>query len=105
MNIVLDFTVNKAIESLTAGQPLAVMPAELAKRLLRSYANTLQSRSVNSIIHDHINDLSNCENMSQAVEVSLEFIQERELIQNVQYGNWDAYEVKSIGDEVLKFSL
>lgn len=95
-NITLDFTANKAMEYVTANQPLAIMPAELAKRLLVDYAKKLQRASAHDIIITLISglqdaDLSN--SVSDAVEECALFIQERSLIDNCAKENWGAFTV------------
>lgn len=94
-NIILDFTANKAIESLTAGQPLAIMPAELTKRLLKHYASSLVHASDTDIIMRHIDTLRACKDVDEAVETSITFIQERDLIKNVIAEQWDIYAVNT----------
>ena len=49
-NVVLDFTSNKSINGMLAGQPVAIMPAELAKKLLADYATKLSKTTLSSII-------------------------------------------------------
>jgi hypothetical protein len=95
-NIVLDFSANQQFNNLLANQPLAVMPADLAKRLLTNYANRLHTAKFATIMNDHIQVLSNVENMTEAINASLSFVQERELIQNCVNQNWDAYAVPEI---------
>ena len=101
-NITLDFTANKAIESLTAGQPLALLPAELAKKLLKLYATQLNKTSAREIITNHISNLRDIVNednvedkLSKAIVASIEWIQERDLISNVVAENWDVYTVNT----------
>jgi hypothetical protein len=99
MNITLDFTANNSVKNLTENQPLAVMPAGLAKKLLEMYAENLARSSNQDIITRHIKNLSKISetgDLQAAMEASLEWIAERELIQNIQHDYWDAYEVKPV---------
>lgn len=93
-NIVLDFTVNKSIEQLTVNQPLAVMPAELAKRLLQMYAENLVRTSSSNIIRNFKATINVEGTVEQSVDAALTYIQERELVNNVMQGNWDVYTVE-----------
>jgi hypothetical protein len=97
-NITLDFTANKAVENLTAGQPLAIMPAELAKKLLMLYATELRKSTAYNIVSAHISNLrrimdASNDVLSEAIVCSINWIQERDLIDNVVAENWDAYTV------------
>jgi hypothetical protein len=93
MNVVLDFTTNKSINGVLAGQPVAILPAELAKKLLAEYASKLVKSSLENIIEDHVQNIRNSEDHAELMRKSIEFIQERELIQNCAAENWNAYEV------------
>jgi predicted transcriptional regulator len=90
-NVVLDFTLNKSMEDFTAGQPVAVMPAELAKRALKALSANLSQLSETGIIRHFRDSLSECTTVQQSVECAINYIQERELIANIVAGNWDAY--------------
>lgn len=93
-NITLDFTGNKSMDALLAGQPVAIMPAELAKKLLKMYADRLVSAKANAIIDNHIANLHEASengDLNGAIEMSISWIQERDLINNVSAGNWDVY--------------
>jgi hypothetical protein len=92
-NVVLDFTTNKSMDGLLAGQPVAILPAELAKKLLADYANKLTTTSLNNIIEEHVDNLRSSKDHQDMMEKSISFIQERELIQNCSAKNWSAYEV------------
>lgn len=92
-NITLDFTSEKALNGLTAGEPLALMPASLAKKLLTNYANSLRSSTAEEIINKHIHELQRAADMDDAIQMSLDFVTERDLIKNVCNGNWYAYNV------------
>lgn len=90
MKITLDFTKTAT----TVDQEVAVMPANLAKRMLEFFANQLVDVPAYDIIDRHIQDLHQCTTVNEAVELSISWIQERELIRNIQDKNWKAYEVK-----------
>lgn len=95
-NITLDFSSSQQMENLTSNQPLAIMPAELAKKLLRMYADSLFATDTRTIITDHIDILTaraKDNDLPGAINASLSWIVERELISNVVNGNWSAYEV------------
>ena len=93
-NITLDFSVNKSIEGLTAGQELAIMPASLAKRLLEAYAVNLSRASARGIIQEHVEVLQSVSTVDEAIEASLTWVAERDLINNIIAKNWDAYRVE-----------
>jgi hypothetical protein len=93
MNIVFDFTDDRAMQGLTAGQPLAVMPASLATKLLEMYAQHLVLSTDEHIIKKHTDELRECKTVEQAIRVSIDFIATRTLISNISNGNWDAYKV------------
>jgi len=101
-NVVLDFTTNKSIDGLLAGQPVAILPAELAKKLLADYANKLTTTSLNNIIEEHVDNLRSSKTHQDIMEKSISFIQERELIQNCSAKNWDAYAVNNTNDYTPK---
>ena len=92
--VVLDFTSNKSINGMLAGQPVAIMPAELAKKLLADYATKLSKTTLSSIIEEHVSELRESKNHQDMMVKSIEFIQERELIQNCATKNWEAYTVE-----------
>jgi hypothetical protein len=92
-NITLDFTVNQTLQPLLEDMPLAIMPAELAKKLLRMYEKQLIRTRPQEIISSHIENLKRADSVSKAEEISLNWILERELIKNVTAENWDAYAV------------
>lgn len=95
-NIVLDFTKNQAIESLVVNQPVAVLPAELAKKLLKDYARRLTRVRLDEIKEELIASINAGENMDNLMQTSIQFVQEHELIQNVVAENWDAYSVEKV---------
>jgi hypothetical protein len=107
-NIILDFSTNKTMENMLSGQPMAILPAELAKKLLLDYSLTWNKTSPESIINNHINDLCKARtegNIDMAIRMSIAWIQERELIGNILSSNWDAYAVKpEPKDEELFFN-
>lgn len=95
-NIVLDFSGNKSMDTMLAGQPLAIMPAELAKKLLKIYANTFIRADAADIINDHITDLHIAaaeKDLNTAMKISFEWLQERDLIKHILCDDWDAYKV------------
>ena len=102
-NITLDFTAEKAVNGAVAGQPLAIMPALLAKKLLKDYAKKLQHGTAEDILRPLINSMedllmgkgtdSNSESVYLATQLCAEFIQERTLIDNCAQENWDAFTV------------
>lgn len=92
--IVLDFNVG------IVSKEVAVMPAELAKRLLIMLANNLSETSTSSIIDNLIDELrANRKDMSMAIKLATTFVQERELIANVLNGNWNAYSTVADSEE------
>lgn len=93
-NVVLDFTINKSIENQTGGQPLAIMPSELAKKLLKMYADKLVKASAYNIIAEFRDKLIDCKTVNESVVCALEYVQERDLIGNCAAENWDAYKVE-----------
>ena len=93
MNVVLDFTANKSLANVTANQPVALMPASLAKRLLEMYAARLVKADTSEIIAAFKGSIDVYGTVTEAVQVALEFVQERELIDNIQAGYWDTYAV------------
>ena len=93
LNIVLDFTTNKSIEEMTAGQPVAVMPAELAKRALMALAQNMVKATWQGIVQEHIDRLDDCKSLKDATKLSIEFVQERQLIENLLNERWDVYNV------------
>ena len=93
--VVLDFTQINSPE-----QEVAVMPANLAKKLLVEYATKLVSVSSSEIIDNHINNLKSIrhtgmqgDRLTNVIKCSTEFVQERQLINNIVAENWNAYEV------------
>lgn len=92
-NIAYDFSDKNVTAQLSEGQPLAIMPAYLAKKLLQLYEKSLVNASSDDIISQHIHELRKCTTVDQSVELSLVYIQERQLIADVAAGNWSIYEV------------
>jgi hypothetical protein len=94
--IVLDFT------NVETDQETAIMPAWLAKQLLIGLA--LEPASARSIVGSHIDSLREVmgqeEAIQKAVELSIHFVQMRQLIKNVQSQNWDAYIIPDAPAEV-----
>ena len=88
-NVVLDFTRNNS-------QPLAIMSAPLAKKLLQIMADRLQGARAEDIIADFISNLQHGgdANLEHVVNTAATFVEERTLIDNVVAENWDAYKVE-----------
>lgn len=95
-NITLDFTASKSVSNAVANQPVAVMPAGLAKRLLQMYASELASASSRHILSGYRDGIDIHGTIEEAIVGALEFVQERELISNITTGNWDAYKVEEV---------
>lgn len=98
-NVVLDFTQNKSQNN----QPLAVMSASMAKKLLQLYAKQLERASASEIIGEFVTDLQSTRNndeltpvtkINTAVDQAQDFVNERNLITAVLAGNWDLYKVE-----------
>jgi hypothetical protein len=101
MKITHDYTKNATV----AGE-VAVMSADLAKKLLKFYANSLSDTTSDKIIFAHMDKMraittSNTDfPLLEAAKLSLEFYNERMLIDNICRENWDAYKVEpSVFDE------
>jgi hypothetical protein len=99
-NVVLDFTTNTAMDK----QELAILPASLAKKVLKMYADNLVKASSREIIGNHIDALRSAMNepkaMENVVKISMDFINERNLIENCAAENWKAYDATN-GDEII----
>lgn len=96
-NVTLDFSQHSSLENMIVDQPVAVMPVELAKNLLKMYAEKLRYATGTEIINKHIASLKEFainNDLQGALGASLSWITERELINNVSQGNWDAYAVR-----------
>lgn len=95
-NVVLDFTNNeKVMNELTANQPLAIMPAHLAKQLLYRWAKNLQETPVQRILNDYAIMIQHAKSIDEAKQMSIEFVQIRELIDACADANWDKYVVNN----------
>lgn len=97
-NVTLDFTVNKAMDFVVENQDLAVMPANLAKKLLNDYAKKLVYASTYSVVDPLVNQLLNIaqstdKTSADAVEACIEFIQERFLIEACANEDWGKFDV------------
>ena len=95
-NITLDFSQHSSLSNMVVDQPVAVMPEVLAKKLLQMYAEKLRYASIAEIIRGHIKTLeqfATASDLEGAMNASLTWLTERELINNVAAGNWDAYNV------------
>jgi arginine repressor len=96
MNITLDFTKQSTINAAIEQQPVAVMPATLAQKLLRLYATKMKSSRASDIINNLIGDLRTCaehQDVDMAKSAVLSWAAERELINNIEEENWEAYTV------------
>jgi len=94
-NITLDFTATTAVAAITEEQELALMPASLAKRLLKQYADNLVSASQRDIVEriaDNLNAIASGADKDDMIEFAMvacaEFIQERTLIRECARENW-----------------
>lgn len=99
MNITLDFTKQNTIDVVVENQPVAVMPAKLAQKLLRLYATKLKNSRASDIINNLIGDLRTCaenQDLNNAKDIVLSWAAERELIDNISEENWDAYAVRTV---------
>jgi hypothetical protein len=86
--VTLDF--NTAIQS----NEIAIMPASLAKKLLKMMAGNLQyasSRDINSAFIDEVR--SNIDSVPNVVEIARSFVLERELVSHILKEDWDFYKV------------
>lgn len=86
--VVLDFT------QINSRQEVAMMPANLAKKLLKEYAQRLTHVGVRVIVQKHIDELikaSNEQGMTEVLTITTEFLQERQLIEHISNDNWGAY--------------
>jgi len=98
-NVIMDF--NKSPDST---QPLAIMPARLAVKLLKDYADSLVHSNVHDITKRHTDHLLHLAGsgspLREIVDASLEFVNERTLINNVKEGNWEVYNITdtNLGD-------
>lgn len=111
-NITLDFTTSNAVTSQLDQQELAIMPAILAKKLLKDYAQGLISCSPRDIILPLIDDLQSIINgsyeagsnkVNQAITLCADFIQERGLITACSNEEWDKFAVKSEEPAIVGF--
>lgn len=100
--LVMDFTMN-------VPQDVAIMPASLAKKLLRVHADILSRTSAHEIVNLLIESLKPCKNqgdLNNAVQVCQDFVNERLLIDNILKENWDAYKTESISNfEHMKYDV
>jgi len=93
-NITLDFTMNNAVNIAMKDQELAIMPASLAKKLLKDYSTKLVSSSNYNIIKPLIRALDTVISngtVQQAVEECINFIQERTLIDACAKEDWNVF--------------
>jgi len=96
LNVTLDFTIIQQDNT----QPVALMPAELAKKLLKMYAKGLVNASPRDIILPIIDELQDIINSNEpkdnnkvqdAVNACMQFVAERQLIADCAHENWNAY--------------
>ena len=93
-NITLDFTAKNAMEGIISTQELAIMPASLAKKLLKDYAKKLVTSSSYSIISSFKNSIdSSNDSIETVMGKCADFIQERTLIENCSKQNWEVFSV------------
>ena len=93
-NITLDFTAKNAVEGVMSTQELAIMPANLAKKLLKQYAQGLVRTSSYDIIRSFKDSIHNEKDSIESVMCKCaDFIQERSLIENCSKENWEVFSV------------
>ena len=92
--ITFDFTQGVEVE-------VAVMPANLAQKLLAKYAESLTLVPTEVIIGEFLDSIRRAskDGLAVAVEVARAWADERALITNIAQGNWDAYVVKPMEEE------
>ena len=91
-NIVLDFTATQAVAGIANDQPLAIMPAELAKKLLKTYAKNLIGASSYEIIQGFKDSIaSDSDSIDDVMNKCVEFVQERTLIEHCAKEQWDYF--------------
>jgi len=86
-NVTLDFTSSNRTEE------IAMMPANLAKKLLKDFAKRLKMASKEEIINEHCTELQKSKTVKEAVELSTDWANERYLIEEVSNENWNAFKV------------
>ena len=94
-NIIFDFT--QGVEQVE----VAVMPAHLAVKLLKMYANSLVKASVDEIVGEFIDNLRAVkkDGLPVVIDVAREWVDERTLIHNISTNNWNIYAVQQ---EIVK---
>lgn len=92
-NVVFDFT------RPDLGQvDVAIMPAGLAKKLLKLAAATSSSTITSDLMETQVNHLRVLTYMGQYdefVKANLDFVLERQLMNNIENEKWDAYTIKA----------
>jgi hypothetical protein len=90
-NVVYDFTQ-------TPNQPLAIMSAPLARKLLQIMVDHLSGATARDIIADFMMSLQSGgdANLEHVLSTAIAFVEERTLIDNVVAENWDAYKVEPV---------
>lgn len=96
--VVLDFTVDHTMALVVENQEVAVMPATLAKKLLKEYAQNLVKGNKYQIIDPLIDALIRVVKeqdgeVNDAVHLCVEFIQERTLIEACAKEDWNKFAV------------
>ena len=96
--ITLDFTVNKAMDFAVENQEVAIMPAN---KLLKEYARKLSKDSTFNIVDPLVNALikvsqSDTQTSADAVQLCIEFIQERCLIEACANEQWEKFTVNTV---------
>ena len=105
-NITLDFTAKNAMEGIISTQELAIMPASLAKKLLKDYAKKLVTSSSYSIISSFKNSIdSSNDSIETVMGKCADFIQERTLIENCSKQNWEVFSVIPTTEIIAEVNL
>lgn len=81
---------------------VAIMPASIAQRALKALAEQCSKTSAHHIMQDHVNELQkladDTQNYRAFIAKSQDFVQERQLMDNIQAENWGAYAVGGVVD-------
>jgi len=88
LNIVSNFIIDQS-----QNIEVALMPNQLAKVLLKEYAKRLKAASKEEIIGIHCGRLKTSESLEEAIQLSIEWTQERVLIEQISKENWDMFKV------------
>jgi hypothetical protein len=87
-NVTLDFTSSNRTED------IAMMPAKLAKKLLKDFAEKLTTATKDEIVNKHCEELQKSKSVQEAVELSIDWANERYLIEHVSKENWDIFKLQ-----------